>query len=66
MSEDESKIPHIDVFNIDDSCFEDCKYVLTSPRSLEACHRLNFQVSSNTLTSDVNISVNTAIAAFIF
>ncbi|XP_059152921.1 coiled-coil domain-containing protein 177-like [Physella acuta] len=31
----------IDLYNLDDAKFENSKYVLTSPRSLEACSRLN-------------------------
>nr|XP_034308811.1 coiled-coil domain-containing protein 177-like isoform X2 [Crassostrea gigas] len=32
--------PHINLFNFEDPKFEDSKYVLTSPRSLEACARV--------------------------
>jgi len=32
---------HIDLYNLEDGQFEGSKYVLTSPRSLEACSRLN-------------------------
>ena len=38
MSED-PKI-HIDLFNFEDPVYEDSKYVLTSPRSLEACAKV--------------------------
>jgi hypothetical protein len=31
---------HIDLFNFEDEKFEGCKYILTSPRSLEACSHL--------------------------
>lgn len=34
----------IDLYNFDHSDFRDSKYVLTSPRSLEACSRLNIKV----------------------
>ncbi|KAK2146951.1 hypothetical protein LSH36_577g03010 [Paralvinella palmiformis] len=40
---------HIDLFNFDDPKFENSKYVLTSPRSLEACSRLGVKVCSETL-----------------
>ena len=40
---------HIDLFNFDDPKFENSKYVLTSPRSLEACSRLGVKVCSMTL-----------------
>jgi hypothetical protein len=36
---------HIDLFNFEDEKFEGSKYVLTSPRSLEACSRLGIKVS---------------------
>lgn len=32
---------HIDLYNLEDGKFEGSKYVLTSPRSLEACSRLD-------------------------
>ena len=34
----------IDLYNFDHSDFRDSKYVLTSPRSLEACSRLKIKV----------------------
>ncbi len=34
----------IDLYNFDHIDFADSKYVLTSPRSLEACARLNIKV----------------------
>jgi hypothetical protein len=34
----------IDLYNFDHIDFADSKYVLTSPRSLEACFRLNIKV----------------------
>jgi hypothetical protein len=34
----------IDLYNFDHIDFADSKYVLTSPRSLEACSRLNIKV----------------------
>lgn len=36
----------IDLYNFDHLDFADSKYVLTSPRSLEACARLNVKVES--------------------
>lgn len=36
---DDPKI-HIDLFNFEDPVYEDSKYVLTSPRSLEACAKV--------------------------
>ena len=37
---------HLDLDNFDgDDVPDDCPYVLTSPRSLEACKRLRVQVS---------------------
>ncbi|KAH9578525.1 hypothetical protein MS3_00010695 [Schistosoma haematobium] len=39
MSNNEN-IPRIDLENFEDPQFTDSKYVLTSPRSLEACSRL--------------------------
>ena len=38
----------IDLFNFDHIDFADSKYVLTSPRSLEACARLNIKVDEMT------------------
>ena len=38
-------IPKMDLMNFEDPEFEDSKYVLTSPRSLEACSRLGVKVS---------------------
>jgi hypothetical protein len=35
----------IDLYNFDHIDFVDSKYVLTSPRSLEACARLNIKVN---------------------
>lgn len=37
----------IDLYNFDHVDFIDSKYVLTSPRSLEACSRLNIKVKEN-------------------
>ena len=34
----------VDLYNFDHTDFGDSKYVLTSPRSLEACSRLNIKV----------------------
>ncbi|XP_074658960.1 uncharacterized protein LOC141911806 isoform X2 [Tubulanus polymorphus] len=39
----DENIPYIDLYNLDDPKFEGCKYVLTSPRSLEACSRLGIK-----------------------
>ena len=39
---------HIDLNNLDDPRFEDSKYVLTSPRSLEACSALSIKVRKRT------------------
>ena len=36
---------HIDLFNFEDEKYEGSKYILTSPRSLEACSRLGIKVS---------------------
>ncbi|XP_062613250.1 coiled-coil domain-containing protein 177-like isoform X2 [Saccostrea cucullata] len=36
----ENSTPNINLFNFEDPKFEDSKYVLTSPRSLEACARV--------------------------
>lgn len=36
--------PQINLFNFEDPKFEDSKYVLTSPRSLEACARVGVKV----------------------
>jgi len=36
---------HIDLFNFEDEKYERSKYILTSPRSLEACSRLGIKVS---------------------
>ncbi len=38
----------IDLYNFDHIDFADSKYVLTSPRSLEACARLNIKVLKKT------------------
>lgn len=35
---------NINLLNFEDPQFEDSKYILTSPRSLEACSRLNIKV----------------------
>ena len=35
---------HIDFFNFEDPVYEDSKYVLTSPRSLEACAKVGVKV----------------------
>ena len=41
---------HLDLENFDsDDVPDDCPYVLTSPRSLEACKRLRVQVSGTFL-----------------
>ena len=42
-------IPKMDLMNFEDPEFEDSKYVLTSPRSLEACSRLGVKVSYQSL-----------------
>ena len=52
-SEDDRKLvgilkktpPNISLMNIEDPQFADSQYVLTSPRSLEACQRLSVKVS---------------------
>ena len=36
---------HIDLFNFDEPKFEGSRYVLTSPRSLDACERLGIKVN---------------------
>ena len=36
---------HIDLFNFEDEKYEGTKYILTSPRSLEACSRLAIKVN---------------------
>jgi len=36
---------HIDLFNFEDEKYEGTKYILTSPRSLEACSRLAIKVT---------------------
>jgi len=36
---------HIDLFNFEDEKYEGSKYILTSPRSLEACSRLGIKVN---------------------
>lgn len=41
----------IDLYNFDHIDFADSKYVLTSPRSLEACARLNIKVLRNSILS---------------
>ena len=41
----------IDLYNFDHVDFADSKYVLTSPRSLEACARLNIKVDEIYLRS---------------
>lgn len=40
-----SDMPKIDLCNFEDPQFEDGKYVLTSPRSLEAASRLGVKVN---------------------
>ncbi|KER31883.1 hypothetical protein T265_01970 [Opisthorchis viverrini] len=35
--------PDINLYNFDDTQFQTCRYVLTSPRSLEACAKLNIR-----------------------
>ncbi|KAA0194191.1 Coiled-coil domain-containing protein [Fasciolopsis buskii] len=37
------EIPNIDLHNFDDICFLGSRYVLTSPRSLQACANLNIK-----------------------
>jgi len=45
MSEaQDDQMPRIDLMNFEDPQFEEGKYVLTSPRSLEACSRLGAKV----------------------
>jgi len=39
---------HIDLFNFEDEKYEGSKYILTSPRSLEACSRLGIKVTNIT------------------
>ena len=39
-----TEMPKIDLMNFEDPQFEEGKYVLTSPRSLEACSRLSVKV----------------------
>lgn len=36
---------YIDLFNFEDEKYEGSKYILTSPRSLEACSRLGIKVN---------------------
>jgi len=36
---------HINLFNFEDEKYEGSKYILTSPRSLEACSRLGIKVN---------------------
>lgn len=54
--------PKIDLYNFDHIDFADSKYVLTSPRSLQACARLNIKVSlienSNRLTNHFSSRLN--------
>jgi len=38
-------MPRINLMNFEDPQFEEGKYVLTSPRSLEACSRLGVKVN---------------------
>ncbi|TGZ58762.1 hypothetical protein CRM22_009465 [Opisthorchis felineus] len=40
---EEGTPPDINLYNFDDPQFQSCRYVLTSPRSLEACARLNIR-----------------------
>uniref|UniRef100_A0A1I8HA66 Phosducin domain-containing protein n=1 Tax=Macrostomum lignano TaxID=282301 RepID=A0A1I8HA66_9PLAT len=40
---EQSSVPQIDLTNFDSPEFDCLDYVLTSPRSLEACHRLGLQ-----------------------
>ena len=42
----------IDLYNFEHSDFANSKYVLTSPRSLEACSRLNIKVSNRLFSFD--------------
>ncbi|KAF7232496.1 hypothetical protein EG68_08499 [Paragonimus skrjabini miyazakii] len=35
--------PHIDLYNFENEQFATCRYILTSPRSLEACAKLNIK-----------------------
>jgi len=37
---------HIDLFNFEDEKYNGSKYILTSPRSLEACSRLGMKVKN--------------------
>ena len=50
----------IDLYNFDHIDFVDSKYVLTSPRSLEACARLNVKVkqTEDDLFSSMNSSLS--------
>ena len=41
-------IPKMDLMNFEDPEFEESKYVLTSPRSLEASSRLGVKVTRGT------------------
>jgi len=38
---------HIDLFNFEDEKYRGSKYILTSPRSLEACSRLGIKVNQH-------------------
>ncbi|KAG5451866.1 hypothetical protein CSKR_111242 [Clonorchis sinensis] len=40
---EEGTPPDINLYNFDDPHFQTCRYVLTSPRSLEACAKLNIR-----------------------
>ena len=40
-------IPELNLYNFEENEFADSKYVLTSPRSLEACDMLNVKVSQH-------------------
>lgn len=50
--------PKIDLYNFDHSDFVDSKYVLTSPRSLEACARLKIKPASLLPTKLADIPTN--------
>ena len=44
-------VEKIDLYNFEEPRFENSRYVLTSPRSLEACSRLNVKVNTLILNS---------------
>jgi len=41
---------HIDLFNFEDEKYEGSKYILTSPRSLQACSRVGIKVYKPIIT----------------